>query len=223
MGWLLSVVTSGEHRVGKKNKETFKYHYNLEVSNDRCPHGPGSDSKLVKQSGTIEFINNLIKKYDIKSINDCPSGLFNNWIYLVDLAEVKYSGYDINDIVVRRNIEEHPEISFFEFDLVNEILPYADMVICRDCFFHLPSSFVINAIKNFTDSGAKYLLATEHNWVETNTDLTATELECEAGFRFINLEINPYNLGMPLEIHDEEVWRFYESGNNRQLSLWKLN
>ena len=84
--------------MGTKNKETFKYHYNLEIINNRCPHGPGSDSKLVKQSGTIEFLNDIIKKYHIKSISDCPSGLFNNWMYLVDLTGVKYIGYDINDL-----------------------------------------------------------------------------------------------------------------------------
>lgn len=209
--------------MGIKNKETFKYHYNLELSEGRCACGPGSDAKLVKQAGTIEFINSVLKKYEIKSINDCPCGLFENWIYLVDLAGIKYCGYDINDLVIKRNKENNLGLSFFEFDLVNEILPKADLIICRDCLFHLSNDFVYRAIKNFRDSGSIYLLATEHRWLKTNTELTKEELEHEAGFKFVNLEIRPFDLGVPIEIHNEEVWYEREGGHNRQMSLWKIN
>lgn len=209
--------------MGIKNKENFKYHYNLEISNGRCACGPGSECDKVKQAGTIDFINNTIKKYDIKSISDCPCGLFENWIYMVDLTNVKYTGYDINDLAINRNKEVYPERFFVELDLVNEVLPPADLIVCRDCLFHLSNDFVTSAIKNFYNSGSKYLLATEHRWVKRNVELTQEELSREAGFRFINIEIAPFNLGEPIEIHNEEVWRYYEQGHNRQMSLWKIN
>jgi hypothetical protein len=205
-----------------KNKEIFKYHYNLELSNDRCPCGPGSDGVLVKRAGTVDFINNIIKKYQIKSINDCPCGLFENWMCLVNLTGVTYVGYDINDLAIERNKKNNPTLSFFELDLVNEILPKVDLIICRDCFFHLSNDFVLRGIKNFRNSKSTYLLATEHAHLNRNNDLTSKELECEAGFRCINLEISPYNLGLPIEIHTETIWCRRE-GFNRQMSLWKLN
>jgi len=205
-----------------KNKKTFKHSYNLELDNNRCSCGPGSDGELVKKSGTIEFINNIIKKYKIKSISDCPCGLFENWMRFVDLTNVKYTGYDINDLAIERNKKNNPDLSFFEFDIVDDKLPYADLVICRDCLFHLPDSFVLGAIENFYNSGSAYLLATDYSWVEVNTDLTKEELELECGFRFINLEIKPFNLGSTIEIHNEEVWREYEGGHNRQMALWRL-
>ena len=208
--------------MGIKNKETFVYHYNLEISNNRCPCGPGSKSETVKQMGTIDFINNMIKKYNIKSISDCPCGLFENWMYLVDLKDVKYTGYDINDMAIKRNKKNYPNRSFFEIDMVNEVLPYANLIICRDCFFHLSNDFVLKAINNFKLSGSKYLLATHHNWLKINTDLTNKELECEAGFRLINLEIKPFNMGLPIENHNEDVKKYYKPGNNRQMSLWRL-
>lgn len=207
--------------MGIKNKETFKYHYNLEVSNNRCACGPGSDGLQVKNAGTIDFINNMIKKYNIRSISDCPCGLFENWMYMVDLSNVEYIGYDINDLAIDRNKRVHPEKMFIEFDLVNEILPKTDLIICRDCLFHLSNDFVFKALKNFKKSGSTYLLATEHNWVSVNTELTSDELKCEAGFRQINIEIEPYNMGTPIEVHNEELWRQREGGN-RQISLWKL-
>jgi hypothetical protein len=142
-------------------------------------------------------------------------------MYLIDLTNVVYRGYDINDLAIERNKQYHPEWNFFEIDLVNEILPKADLIICRDCLFHLSNDFVLRAIKNFRDSGSTYLLATEHRWLKVNVDLNKEELEREAGFRQINIEIAPYNMGLPIEIHNEELWASREGGN-RQMSLWKL-
>lgn len=208
--------------MGLKNKENFRYHYTLEVSNNRCACGPGSEGPKVKEAGTIDFINRIIKEYSIKSISDCPCGLFENWMYMVDLSSVCYIGYDINDLAIQRNKEVNTRYSFVEFDMVNEILPSADLIICRDCFFHLPNSFVIKSIENFRKSGSKYLLATEHRWIKNNIELAVAELEREAGYRNINIEIAPYNMGPPIEIHTEELWAAREGGN-RYLSLWKIN
>jgi len=209
--------------MGSKNKENFIYHYNLEVSNNRPPCGPGSEHSFIERSGTVTFLNTVIKKYNIKSINDCPSGLLSNWMHLVDFKDVDYVGYDINPLAVERNKKEFPAISFFEFDLVNEILPTADLIICRDCFFHLSNNFVSKGLENFRKSGTKYLLSTSHYWLGKNNELTKKELDIEAGYRHLNLEIAPYNMGSPLEIHIEGGWTPLDAGNNRQLSLWKLN
>lgn len=208
--------------MGIKNKENFRYHYNLEVSNNRCACGPGSEGIKVKEAGTIDFINTIIKKYNIKSINDSPCGLFENWMYMIDLEGIYYVGYDINDLAIKRNKEQYPDKYFVEFDIVNEILPTADLIICRDCLFHLSNDFVIKSLKNFYDSGSKYLLATEHRYIKNNVDLTPSELINEAGYRPLNIEIPPYNMGMPIEIHNEELWASREGGN-RQMSLWKIN
>lgn len=209
--------------MGIKNKENFRYHYNLEVSNSRCPCGPGSDSKFVVQAGTIDFIESIIKKYNIQSINDCACGVFENWMSLLDLSGVQYTGYDINDLAVNRNRKDYPHIQFYELDLVNEQVPYADLIICRDCLFHLSNSFVNSILTNFINSGAKYLLSTQHNWLDKNPDLTPKELENEAGFRLINLEIKPFSLGIPIELHEENVLDYYNVGNDRQMGLWQIN
>lgn len=209
--------------MGLKNKENFIYHYKLETSANRCACGPGSESKFLKGSGTIDFIGKLINRYNIKSINDCGCGLFENWMCLIDLSEIKYIGYDINPLAIARNKFKFPEYEFFEFDIVNEITPYADLIICRDCLFHLPNDFNIKALNNFRKSKAKYLLSTEHDWLKSNKDLTSEELENEAGFRLLNLEIEPYNLGKPLEIHFENIKPYFPEGNNRQMSLWRIN
>lgn len=209
--------------MGLKNKENFQYHFKLESSKNRCPCGPGSDTEFVKQCGTIDFIDGIIKKYDVKSINDCACGLFGNWAKLIDLSGVSYTGYDINNLAIEQNKRHYPDIPFHEFDLVNNVVPKVDLIICRDCLFHLSNRFVSSIIDNFKKSGSTYLLATDHRNLKRNTELTPKELRNEAGFKLVNLEIEPFNLGLPIEIHNEDVVKFLKIGNNRQMSLWRLN
>ena len=211
--------------MGIKNKENFRYHYKLEVSKGECPCGPGSRSDFLEWTGTIAYINNILSKYNIKSINDCPCGVFSNWAYLLDLDGIKYTGYDINDLAVGQNKKEYPDINFFELDLVNEDVPYADLILCKDCLFHLSNDFSLKILDNFKRSGSRYLLATNHDKLLLNKELTPAELKREAGFKETNIIITPFNMGEPIETHTEKVGEFFgaKEENDHELSLWKLN
>lgn len=203
-------------------KETHKFYYELAIKNNMPPCGTGSVANSVLKVGTIDYIKNLIVRFKIKSISDCPSGLYENWMYLVDPISLgsTYIGYDINDLVVTRNKENYPLIEFNEFNMVEEILPKKDLIICRDCLFHLPNLFVINTLDNFKKSGSTYLLATEQRWVKVNNELSSSELVNESGNKPINLEIEPFNLGLPIEYHDEIG---IDDRGVRSMSLWKIN
>ena len=208
--------------MGIKNKETHKYHYKLAVERGTCPCGEGSRPDFVTKTGTIDFIHHIINKYQIESINDSPCGVFGNWTRLVNLTDVNYTGYDINDLIIERNKKEYPDIPFYELDIVNEVMPKADLIICRDCFFHLPLDFITKALANFKSSGAKYLLATEHKIVTKNVELTQAELDVEAGNRLINLQIEPFSIGTPLEVHIEETKKYTDVSQDREMCLWEL-
>lgn len=201
-----------------KMKDTHKYYYELALKNEAPPCGDGSVYEDVVKEGTINYIDSIVKKYNIKSINDCPCGLYENWIYSLEFDKkgIDYVGYDINDLIIARNKTKFPAIRFIEFNMCEQQLPRSDLIICRDCLFHLPNQFVIAALDNFRLSGSTYLLATEQRWVTQNKELTQEELNNESGNKPINLEIVPFNLGRPLEFHDEKLW-------NRSLSLWRLN
>ena len=201
-------------------KESFIRNYKIKESlgSNVCPCGPGSVGESVIKAGTINFINMLIEKYNITSINDCPSGLYENWVHNLNLPSrgIKYIGYDINNIVVERNKYNYPNIEFYEFDNTKEVLPKCDLIICRDCLFHFPNEFVMKALKNFKDSKSTYLLATQQRWITENKEMSQGELNDELGYKPLNLEIEPFNLGKSLEFHDEKTW-------NRDMSLWKIN
>ena len=201
-----------------KMMDTHKYYYELAIKNKTPLCGGGSVYEDVVKEGTVNYIDYVTKKYNIKSISDCPCGLYENWIYALEFDKkgITYIGYDINDLVVTRNKTKFPSVIFVEFNMCEQQLPKSDLIICRDCLFHFPNAFVISALNNFKLSGSKYLLATDQRWVTQNKELTQEELNNESGNKPINLEIEPFNLYKPIEVHDEKLW-------NRSLSLWLLN
>jgi hypothetical protein len=205
-------------------KEIHTYYYNLAVKSGNPPCGEGSKKENVVQAGTIDFIKDIISRYNIKSIADCPCGLYENWFYLIDAPSigVKYMGFDINDDAILRNQESYPELEFSSFNMVTQILPAVDLIICRDCLFHMPNSFVIETLKNFKSSGSLYLLSTTQTWLEANYELNSEELKNEAGNKPINLSIAPFSLGSPIELHDENVPGCFHCSRIRSLGLWKL-
>ena len=203
-------------------EETHRAYYEIAVKTGTPPCGDGSILELVIRAGTIDYLNKLMKRYNIKSVSDCPCGLYENWIFKLDLPKkhIKYFGYDINHLVIKRNKKKYPKLKFFKFNMCDEILPQTDLIICRDCLFHLPNEFVINTLNNFKKSKSTYLLATEQQWVKKNHDLEPHELLFETGNRPINLEIDPFNLSNPIEFHDELN---IDDRGPRSISLWKIN
>lgn len=157
-----------------------------------------------------DFIERIIPKYDIQTINDCPCG-DNNWMKLVDLKGAAYNGFDIVQELVDENTLNYSDKAFYQFDALNGILPISDLIISRDFMFHLHNDQIIQVLKNFYESGAKYLLATNFNDLKENIDYR-TDLNW--GYREINLEIEPYNLKNRLETVKEF--------KNRSVNLYQL-
>jgi len=177
--------------------------------------GYGSRPETVEHWGTIDFINGVISSEGISSINDVGCGYFANWAEKLNLGGVHYTGFDIVGATIDTNNAEYPHINFYEWDIVFQPLPYADLVIARDLFFHFNNECLHKALRHIKQSGAKYLLATHHPQVEVNVDMDGI-----LGYRPCTLEKEPYNLGPSFCSHIEE-----EGGggySNRSVSLWKL-
>ena len=142
--------------------KALKEEYEAAIQNHTPPCGVGSVMGSVVMAGTVDYIKGLIERLGIVSINDCPCGLYENWMYLVDPLKlgVEYVGYDINDLGIKRNKDKYPHLNFVEFNMCEGILPQADLIICRDCLFHFPNELVIKVLDNFKQSKSQYLLAT---------------------------------------------------------------
>lgn len=152
----------------------------------------GTGSTLAATEQIRSFLPGLLHKLDCRTLVDAPCGDLN-WISRIDLSSIDYIGVDVeqknieaaNDRLVAMSVAT---ASIRRCDIINEIMPTGDVVLCRDFLQHIPTPMAQNALRNIAASGAKWLLATSHG-VDQNE-----ELEQIGGFRPLNLLIEPFGL-----------------------------
>lgn len=171
--------------------------------------GRGSCVKLTEAASN--FITEIIKEFDIKSVSDCPCGDLN-WIKYIDFKNIQYTGYDIVDEQIENNKKNFPEKKFIVFDAINQILPKTDLIISRDFLFHLYLGEGKTVLDNYVKSGSKYLLTTSFNGLKRNQE---TDSKCRWFFRRINLNIEPYSLIKMISSRKE-----YQ---DKSLNLYQIN
>lgn len=176
--------------------------------------GPGS---MIEYTANLrKELPGLLAKFGIASVLDAPCGDMN-WMRLV-LAEnpsLQYTGGDIVKGLVEQNARNYagPNVRLVELDITRDALPKADMMICRDCLFHLPQQKIFDFIDNFRNSDVEYLLTTSYiTDGNFNTDI-------HTGFFFpINLLHAPYNF--PSEtLYAIDDW--IEGHHPRRMYLWR--
>jgi chemotaxis methyl-accepting protein methylase len=111
----------------------------------------------------------LLRKYNIRSINDAPCGDFN-YMKEINLTGIKYTGFDIANELTELNIKKYKKknLDFIHFDVVNEVLPFCDMILSRDMLIHFSYKDSLKTIENFKKSGVKYLLIINYPQISIN-------------------------------------------------------
>jgi hypothetical protein len=129
---------------------------------DESRSGPGSTlgaSKNVRATLPI-----IIKDYSINTIFDAPCGDFNWMQHVLKEVNVEYVGGDIVAPLIESLSQSYStdKIKFKHVNLVKDAFPKADLMICRDCLFHLSFDDTKSVIKNFLKSEVPLLLTTSH-------------------------------------------------------------
>jgi len=182
----------------------------------------GSNESLSGYGSTLKYTKNLrkelpslLKHYSISKIFDAPCGDFNWMSYFLQTNEIKYIGGDIVSPLIEKLNKNYGNLktSFIHINLIEESFPKADLMICRDCLFHLSYDDTVAVLKNFVNSGTPYILTTTYNnspqWF-SNEDIVTGD------FRLIDLLTPPYNFPTPLEIIDD----FLIPDPKRHICLW---
>ncbi|MEZ4978333.1 MAG: class I SAM-dependent methyltransferase [Chitinophagales bacterium] len=188
----------GAREIYERNKKLTKKLFNRLES----VSGVGSTKELTTNFRV--FLENIIKERKIQSISDCPCGDFN-WMNLVDLQAAEYWGYDVVEALIQENRQKYPQVNFEVFNAIENVLPQRDLIIARDFLFHLSNESVLKVLANFKRSGTKYLITTSFDDVKENIDLKEDEKKRGWGWRKINVEIAPFNLGNPLAQIEEQT------------------
>lgn len=134
----------------------------------------------------------LFARLGVKRVLDAPCGDFNWMRLVVEANDIDYTGGDIVEPLIEQNRARYPlpRVRFMVLDITRDPLPEADLMICRDCLFHLSFADVRAFFENFARSNIPWLLTTTH----MNAGLFRNE-DIETGdFRRIDLFLPPFNL-----------------------------
>lgn len=154
--------------------------------------GPGST--LERTKALRHELPAVLSRLGVRTLVDAPCGDCN-WRQHIEIDLDAYIGVDIVPALIEDNRRRYQDFNWkFEvMDLIKDPLPTGDAVLCRDALIHLSLADIGRALSNIRRSGAKYLLATSHEAISVNTDITT------GGWRSVNLMLAPFNLSAPLE------------------------
>jgi len=180
--------------------------------------GPGSD---LRATSAIRLeLPELFVSLQIKSIVDVPCGDLL-WFSKIDLTDIDYLGLDIVQDLITQLRVNYPNQKFEVFDATQSVFQSYDLIVCRDLLVHLTTQQALNVIRNFRASGSKYLLATTFSDTKVNPELVVPKIG--VGWRPLNLSIEPFDLGRPVQLINEDSTEGRGRYKDKSLGLWKLN
>ena len=200
------IYNNNKKKIFNKNSynERFELIYKTNFwSSNESVSGLGSEIKntINIQKEIFEIIN----KYNIKTILDAPCGDFN-WIKNILNDDLDYLGGDIVKDLIEKNLSEYKKdnINFKQLDIISDVLPDADLLICRDCLIHLSFKSINLFFKNIKKSNIKLLLLTSYKLKDPNKKIINLDIP-DGEFREIDLTEPPFNLPSPIhEILDKD-------------------
>lgn len=174
----------------------------------------GAGSTVEFTAGVRRWLPNALKAFRVKTLLDAPCGDLN-WITKTDLSDVHYVGVDADPEHVEKAKTRKWDrgtspwsVKLEVSDVLKDVLPVSDAVLCRDFFQHLPFDDVWKALHSFSLTGAKYLFATSHS-TRWNVDIPRAGM-----YRPLNLTLPPTFIGQPIDCVSD--------GNNRVLGVWRV-
>ena len=169
--------------------------------------GPGSE---ISRTKNIRIkIPKLIKDYNIKTMFDCPCGDVN-WISLIFDKIPHYVGGDISKNVIINNKSLYNK-EFIVFDLRYDKINKYELLLVRDCLFHLSYNDIFKVLENIKKSDIKYFLTTNFS--------NRKNIDIETGrWRPLCLQEPPFNFPKPIKIIQEDVIGVYK---DKHLCLYK--
>jgi len=174
----------------------------------------GTGSSHDATTAVRAALSPLLTDFGIRSILDAPCGDFN-WMREVDLRGIPYTGIDVVPAIIAANSRyAAPDRTFKTLDLINDTLPAADLILCRDTLVHFPYRDIFLALKNFKASGACFLLTTTYPG-HSNRDVPIMSY-----WRPLDLQAAPFCFSAPLRLVSEQCKETpYET---KSLGLWRL-
>jgi len=151
----------------------------------------GTGSNLEHTANLRARLPDLMRQHRIETVFDAPCGDFHWMKAVVAETGVRYVGGDIVKPLIEKLSREAAtdRVSFVHIDLTRDPFPAADLMICRDCLFHLSYRDCLAVLRGFLASGIPLLLTTTHEFRKggANQDIATGD------FRPMDLFRPPYD------------------------------
>lgn len=174
-------------------KQRFTEIYNRNLwSSKESSSGEGSEVAYTESLRAWMICN--LPRLGIKKLVDAPCGDFN-WMRLVlPNLDINYIGLDVVDSIIVTNNHKYAsdKIFFKAANICADEIPSCDLVMVRDCLFHLSYDDIAKFFRNLENTEYKYLLTTTHIVEQgfENSDITT------GAFRMIDLFNKPFSFDM---------------------------
>ncbi len=159
----------------------------------------GTGSTMAATQQIRAWLPGLLRRCRVRTFLDAPCGDWNWMKTLVEeFRDIEYIGGDIVPelIEMNRRAFKHPGVSFVVLDITRDPLPSADLMMVRDCLFHLSFEDIDAFLANFAKSDIAYCLTSTHVDAahEGSKDIVTGD------FRLIDITKPPFNFdAQPLE------------------------
>jgi len=214
----LSSLFRSNPSAGKNLKDKFKDIYvNNKFGGKESRSGEGSN--LAQTEVIRTELPKLLDEFGARIFIDAPCGDLY-WIKETRLNIDKYIGIDIVEELIEANKVKFRNDHYREFhclNLVENILPRADLIFCRDCLVHLHNKDIKKLIANLRESQSTYLLTTTFTKRKKNVDLIGGNI-----WRPLNLQAPPFNFPPPLRLINEKCSEGDNKFSDKCLGLWRL-
>lgn len=181
---------------------------------NRSYSGPGSTMK--RTLALREALPALLDEIQCEVMIDAPCGDFK-WMQHVNLPVKRYIGVDVIRQLVKMNSSKYgnEKRSFIHLNLIEDVLPKADVVFNRDMMIHLSYADIAKMIDRLKQSKCTYFLTSHFPEQSSNRDIQTGD------WRPINLEIAPFNFPAPIAIIDEK-YTVNMAYTDKCMALWKI-
>lgn len=205
---MTSHLESGEATASDRFAAVYADGSWIQSADQHSASGIGSEADATRQ--ITEALPRIARQVGAKLVLDVGCGDWN-WMKGVDLG-CDYIGVDVASRVIASNKAfERPGIRFEVLDAINDPLPVADLVLCREMLFHLSLEDGMRALGNIARS-ATWLLTTSDKAIWFNSDIRTGD------FQNINLEMRPYRFPPQIEWIEDAAVR-----KSRGLGLWRTS
>jgi 2-polyprenyl-3-methyl-5-hydroxy-6-metoxy-1,4-benzoquinol methylase len=171
----------------------------------------GAGSSLRVTSVVRANLPNILAQIGCRTMLDVGCGDLT-WMSTINLP-ADYIGIDVVQSVIERNssLYANTRRKFHRLNAINEDIPEADTILCREILFHLSFSDIHRLLCNLAMKHRAWLIATTDVMTFFNADIRTGD------FRILNLRRSPFKFPEPEFVVDD-------SGliRGRQLGVWRF-